>query len=277
MTFTSRFFSGFIIALLGTLLSLSAEAAKVLTVKQNKALIDLESDRYTAGTKLIAVDDQGKRRAILVIKQVKGRRAIADIIKGKAVAQNTLLASPSAKNAAARTEKGQRAWGLMGGYSMNSLTTTPKNSPAITMTGSSFSVKAFYQEQLDGRLGVKGSFGYDSMVAKGTSSSTVCTNCQVDIGYLGLDALIRYNITEGAYKIWAGAGLGFLFAISKSSNALDASKISINQTILGSLGVDVALSGGSFVPLEFSYAMFPNNNTSSANQMIFKVGYGFSF
>lgn len=253
-------------------------AAKILTVKQNKALIDLESDRHAVGTQLFAVDEQGKRRGIVVIQQVKGKRAIAVVSKGTVQPNFMLLLSSKNKNQnMSETPKGARAWGFLGGYSNNTLNVTIKNQPTINMTGSSFSMKLFYQEQLSGRWGVRGSVGYDSMNVKGTSTSTTCQQCEANIGYLGLDALIRYNLTTGSTKVWAGAGLGFLFAMSKSSNALDTSKISINQTVLGSVGMDFGLSGGSFVPIELGYVYFPNTNTSSANQMVLKIGYGFSF
>lgn len=272
MIFSLRVLSIFSVFLLGA----PAWAAKVVTVKQGRALVDLESDRYPIGTKLFAVDEQGKRKGVLVIQKVKGGKAIAQVTKGVAKANYILLTGSKNKDMSS-APRGARAWGVLGGMNNNAVSVAQKNASAIEMAGSSFSVRGFYQEQLDGRWGVRGSFGYDSMVASGNSTSTSCLKCEVNITYLGLDALVRYDITRGSYKLWGGLGLGFLYPMSKSSNALDTSKITINQTIIGSLGMDIGLSGGSFIPVELSYAMFPNTNTSSAKQMTIKIGYGFSF
>lgn len=267
---------------------LSAQAAKVINIKQNKALIDLEGDSFNPGDKLFAIDDQGKKKAILQVRQVKGGKAVADILKGSAQAQFTVTLAQSAGSSARSGSsqpkgamKANKAWGLTAGYAMNNMTAKPSSNVSVDLSGSSFSVKAFYDMRLDGAISVRASTGYDSFVGSGTSGTAACSgssSCDVNIGYLGLDALVRYSFIESSYRVWAGAGLGFLLALSKSSNVLDTGKITTNQTILVSLGADIPVGkSGAFIPLQFDYALYPSNNTTSANQMIFRAGYGWSF
>ncbi|MFM6929056.1 MAG: hypothetical protein ACKOX6_11370, partial [Bdellovibrio sp.] len=66
-------------------------------------------------------------------------------------------------------------------------------------------------------------------------------------------------------------------AMSKSSNILDTGKITTNQTVIGSLGLDYHLGRKNYIPVQFDYAFFPDNNTSSATQMSIRAGYGWSF
>ncbi|MNK19502.1 hypothetical protein D3C87_377240 [compost metagenome] len=267
--------------LFSLLVSFSAHAGKIISVKQNRALIDMESDSYAPGDRLFAVDNQGKRRAIIEIKQVKNGRAIGQVIKGRASANFIVMSgsagSSSSSGKSAKKGIGPKAWGFTAGYAQNTMSAKSTASTTVNMTGSSFAVKAFYQKTLDGSISVQASTGYESLAVKGNATSGSCTSCEVNIGYLGFDALIRYAFYEKSYRVWAGGGLGFLLALSKSSNIIDTGKISTNQTILGAFGVDIPLSGGKFIPIELNYALYPSNNTTSANQIILRAGYGFSF
>lgn len=269
------------VILFALLFSFAAQAGKIINVKQNRVLIDMESDSYFVGDRLFAVDEAGKRRAVIEIKQTKNGRAVGDIAKGRANIGNILLPTTGTPGtSSAQKGKGgpvDKSWGVTAGYAMNSMTAKSSTATSVNLSGSSFAVKGFYRQKLDGSISVQASAGYESLVASGTASSGTCTTCEVNIGYLGFDALVRYSFYEKSYRVWAGAGLGFLLAMSKSSNIIDTSKVSTNQTILGAFGVDVPLSGGNFIPVELNYAMYPSNNTTSANQIIIRAGYGFAF
>jgi hypothetical protein len=138
-----------------------------------------------------------------------------------------------------------------------------------------------YNMTVDGAFGARLLVGYETLVAKGDAPTATCTgstSCEVDISYLGIEALAKYAFVQGSsMDVWVGAGLGFLLAMSKSSNILDTGKISTNQTIVGALGLDYKLSPTSFIPIQFDYAVYPDNATSSATQMILRFGYGFAF
>ncbi|KHD87731.1 MAG: hypothetical protein OM95_12935 [Bdellovibrio sp. ArHS] len=255
-----------------------------MVIKKDRVLLDLEGESVQIGEKLGARDADGKARALLEIKQVKNNKAVAAVVKG-AMTQDYSLEKLSraakASQTASRAPRSQSAWGLTGGYAMNTMSVKPANASSVSLSGSSFNFSGFYQMQLDGNISARILGGYESLQASGTSSSASCTgstNCSVEIGYLGVEALVRYSfIKTKTLEFNAAAGLGFLFAMNKSSNVLDTSKISTNQTIVVSVGLDYHLSRNNFVPIQLDYAMFPDNNTSSAKQMILRAGYGFNF
>ncbi|KYG60996.1 hypothetical protein AZI86_18820 [Bdellovibrio bacteriovorus] len=248
--------------------------------------MDSEGASLNVGDKIMGRDANGKARALIEVTQVKGGRALGTVLKGKASNDLTLnthtpSSSGSSDSGGGRATANKSSGGIMLGYSMNSMTVKPSGSTSISLTGSSFALSGMYQMTVDGGFGARILAGYETLVAKGDSSTATCggsTSCEVDLSYLGIEALGKYAFGPASgTQFWVGAGLGFLIAMSKSSNILDTSKISTNQTIVAALGMDWRLSPTTFIPLQFDYAIYPDNATSSATQMILRAGYGFSF
>lgn len=263
-------------------ISLPALALRPVAVKGNRTLVDLEGENVAVGDRLAARSNDGKIRALLEIKQTKNGRAVATILKGRmSLDLNLTLTRPTDSSRASRTSArsggSKSAWGVTAGMANNTMT-VKLTSASVSMAGSSFNVSGFYQPHLDGNFSARVLVGYETLQVTGTNSACASSECKVNISYLGIETVVRYSFVRNqTMDVWAGAGLGFLFAIGKDSNILDSSKISTNQTIVGSLGLDYKLSRTSFVPVQFDYAMFPDNATSSAKQMILRLGYGMSF
>lgn len=274
----------FIFVLSVFFISTPAFAIKILQFKNNKVLLDSEGASLTVGDKLMGRDANGKARALIEITQVKNSRALGTVLKGKM--SNDLVLNPhtpsSGGSGGSRASASNKtSAGIMAGYSMNSMTVKPSGSSSISLTGTSFNLSGMYQMTVDGGFGARILAGYETLVAKGNSATATCTgstSCEVDLSYLGIEALGKYAFgpTSGT-QYWVGAGLGFLVAMSKKSNILDTSKISTNQTIVAALGMDWRLSPTTFIPVQFDYAIYPDNATSSASQMILRAGYGFAF
>jgi hypothetical protein len=267
-----------------------AYAAKIMSIKQNRVLLDLEGQDLQVGQKIFTVDSAGKKRSVIQITQVKNGKAVAEISKGTPSPDHKLQViaqSGPPRNEAKIAEqkkhapKTHDAWGLAAGFAMNSMKVKLSSTP-VDLKGNSFSLKGFYQTKLDGAVSVKGSLGYESFKASGAVDSGVCgtsttKDCNVDISYLGMDALIRYSFYDKTFNFWAGGGLALLFAISKDSNVLDTGKITTNQAIVGSVGVDYPMSKTTFIPMQLDYNLFPDNSSTSANQIVIRVGYGMDF
>lgn len=264
--------------------SIHADAAKIVSIKNGKALLDLEGEASATGSLWLARDASGKKKAILEISQTKQGRAIAVVKKGnlqpgyslermpQAGAGSTASSgsSSSARGASDSMGAEKTRIGFLGGYSMNSMTAKPA-SGSIALTGSSFNLVGFYQMQLDNKVFVKLLAGYETLSASNETYN-------VDLGYLGFTAQIEYKFYQGqTWDFWGGGGLGFLYAMNKSSNILDTAKISINQTIVGVIGADYRLSKTTFIPLQLSYSIFPDNSSSSATQIVFRGGWGKDF
>lgn len=282
----------FVAALITTALSTPAWAVKTLSVKGDRALLDLEGEDIQVGDKIGARNSEGKARALLEIKQVKNGKAVAAVVKGQLTPDLSLAklgTASAAKNKAGgtkssrtKTAPSKSSWGLTAGYAMSDMTVKATSTASVSMTGSSFNLSGYYQMPLDGRISTRLFGSYETLDVKGTAPASLSgqcgSECKATISYLGLMALVRYSfLVSPSYEAWAGGGLGFLFAIGKSSTILDTSKISTNQTIIGSLGLDYRLDKKSYIPIQFDYAMFPDNSTSSAKQMILRAGWGFQF
>lgn len=255
-------------------------ASKVISIKNDRVLLNLEGEALGPGDKLLARDSRGKSKGLLEIKQVKDGKAVAALLKGQVQKEFGLVKVTSAATSQSPSEKSY--WGLMGGQTATTMTIKPSGSASVSLSGSSTSVSGFYQMSVDGGFSTRLLLGLETLKAEGASSSVAscngATNCQIDISYLGLETLIRYSVLrKSSLDFWMGAGLGFLFALNKSSNILDTGKITTNQTIVGSLGLDWKLSKDQFVPFQVDYAVFPDNSTSSAHQLIVRLGYGHSF
>lgn len=285
-----------------TLSHLQTQAAEIVNIKGNKALLDISDlsnvPDLREGDKVFALNSEGKRKAILQIKQIKNQKAVAEILKGQVTSGMTLQSTKSTSNSSspkkiAASQKKDKpsgsfklksnAYGVLGGLNSNTMS-VKVSSETVKLAGSSFSLKGFYQQRLDSDISVRLGAGYDSLIASGTLASGNCkgsTNCKINVSYLGLDALVKYSFlkpsAQNPWEVWAGGGLGFLIALSKSSTVLDQSKISTNQNILFGGGVDYHLNSQSFIPVEVLYGLFPTNSTTSASQLILKVGYGLSF
>lgn len=254
-----------------------AYALKPVAVKNNKALIDLEGDALKVGDRLKARSSDGKTKALLEVRQVKGGKAVADVTKGRMALDYTLSSLEGRNSGRGGGGKERSGWGFTAGLANNAMN-VKLTSGTVALSGNSFNLSGFYETVVDGNFSTRIFLSYETLQAKATSSVCANSECKVDISYLGLETVIRYSyLRTKSIEAWAGVGLGFLFAMGKESNILDTSKISTNQTIVGSLGLDYRLGRDSFIPLQFDYAMFPDNATSSAKQMILRFGYGWSF
>lgn len=272
-----------IITLLALLsFSLPAWALRPVAIKGNRTLVDIEGESISIGDRLAARSNDGRTRALLEVKQIKNGRAVATLLKGRmSMDLNLALAgspgSDKSVRSSGRSRGSKSAWGFTAGMANNTMT-VKLTSAAVSLAGSSFNVSGFYQPHIDGNFSARVLVGYETLQATGSNSVCASSECKVNISYLGIETVMRYSFVRNqTMDVWVGAGLGFLFAVGKDSNILDTTKISTNQTIVGSLGLDYKLSRTSFVPVQFDYAMFPDNAASSANQMILRIGYGMSF
>ncbi|MGE5085925.1 MAG: hypothetical protein ACM3MG_06450 [Bacillota bacterium] len=278
-----------IASLITLAISSTALAAKITVVKQGKGLVDLEGDSAASGDRFFAVDPSGKKRALVEVKQVKNGKAVINVLKGTIAAGYSITPSTTSSsdkrggteqsNEKSLSGSNRSSWGMTAGF-VNSSMTAKTTSGSVSMSGTSFDLLGYYQTYLDKNISVRAFGGYQTLSVAG-SGSFLCngsSNCTADLSYLGLGALVRYSFYRTqSLEFTAGAGLGFLFAMNKSSNILDTSKITTNQTVIGSLGLDYYLSRKNYIPIQFDYAIFPDNNTSSAAQMSIRAGYGWNF
>lgn len=272
-----------------------AHGASVLQVKGTKAMIDIDGlDVVEPGTQLVAIDAQGKRRGLLRVTQVKGRRAVADIVKGRAEkgfelegrASSSSMGRMSREEASPSFSASGKAAGVMLGLIQTSMsasfkagTGTLTRDVTTTMGGSSFGLTGYYDHPINPRFQIRGVAGYEQLAASGSIDTADCsgtTTCDFNVSYLSLYGLGKFNLTTGPSKFWLSGGMGFLIAMSKASSVLNTNQISTNQIFSLGLGYDVSLGRGKMMPIALEYGLFPPSDTVKATMLTVRLGYAWS-
>lgn len=276
-----------------------AEAATVKQVKGNKILVELEGEQVEVNQEFFLIDSQtGKKKAIAIIRQVKGSKAVAEVTKGKAEPEQGLLPrNVTAKKSSEVTEDSnvsasrktsfQRrltpSWGINGGYLMSSMSakyTLTAGSGSSNMSGSQFTFGAFYTHPIDEKLAITAYSALETFAVKGTASGTLCNqntdpNCSVNLNYLSFYGHLKYYFNLNQIRPWGGAGGGLLLKTSGSSNVLKPP--TMNQVITVTGGVDWQLSRTNYVPIWLEYNLFPPTTTVTASILAIKAGYSWNF
>ncbi|MEN0058256.1 MAG: hypothetical protein AAGB31_05435 [Bdellovibrio sp.] len=289
----------FILSLI--LFSTTSFAASVTAVKGQKVLISMDGDLIQEGEEFFLINPSSRKRtAIIRIKQIKGDKALGDILKGSATAGHTLQAkasstsisrdvAPGGDTAATTSEKFtlplRPSYGLVGGYIQNSMTATVsyKDGFGVTqkseaaMSGSGFAVGGFYDHVFTQSLVGRGYVGLEQFNATTTIDTSACTNsttCDAKINYLSFYGLGKWYPWQGQYRPWLGGGVGYLYAVSKSSTALK--DVSGNQVFTLALGADIQKDRRNYIPISLEYNMFQSTSTVKANMILLKIGWAWA-
>lgn len=292
------------------LLSTAAvHAAEITQVRENRVLItttDLEG--LIKGDELIASLSNGKRTAILKVSQIKGGKAIADVVKGMpGVGQSVTWKNggPSVardmREADFTSDAGEekainkyrdvlsskytgRSWGLMGEMIMTSMSAKVstgsgafKQEDTVAMKGNSFGLVGYYDFPILRNFHFRALGGYEPYNATGTSKINGCesgTGCSFNVTYLGAHGQAKFNFLETRnYRAWVLGGYGLMLAMAKSSNVIKTSDITFNQLFTGSVGADFTVSRKNYIPVAIEYGLFPSSETVSTSVITLRAGY----
>lgn len=282
------------VILLGT--TSFVHAATVTQAKGKQVLVDLEGDLATEGDEFYLINpDTQKKAAIIRIKKTKGEKALGEVLKGTANTGYTLLAkaasaggSPNESSAdgSSHLKTIKDSYGLLGAYFMNSMSANisyTNNATVVKsstdMSGSGFGIGGFYDYAYSSSIVLRGLAAAEQFSVTGTSAQAGCsgsTNCTANITYLSLYGLGKWYLTSEQFRVWLGAGFGYLLALSKSSSALNESQISTNQVITGALGFDYQLNRASYIPVSLEYNNFPASDTVKASSIVLRVGWAWN-
>ncbi len=282
----------------------SADAATVQKVKGNVAIVafDPADGSPAVGDKFFAMEN-GKKKAILQIVQIKNGRAKVKVAKGKAAEGMTVTAAGKSKGATAsadgetpadpdaaaadaaeQTTTGKKkvrsaggatvfrdmTLGLVGGYSMDSQSVTIAGTTAQAMTGSGFSAKGFVDIPVTGSLGLLTRIGAEQFNVQSSSFKT-------EIMYACVDLMLKYSFSDGTFVPFAMGGLGLHFPISKTSNILDINRISSTTVFYGGGGFNWLMGGSTYIQMTAEYGMFPPSNDVATTFIAARAGLGFRF
>lgn len=277
---------------LSTLIVQPAFAAKVLTVKGQRVLLDSEGESFGTGDRLGIRNTDGKAIGLVVVEKVKGNRVVGRIQRGRAVvgASAAQLGESSGKSSASRSNRkspslsgrisSTSSYGILGGMTMTTQdlkTTSLSNSNVnvnVKAEGTSFNLLGFYQTSLSESFGLRLAAGMETIDIKGSVNNE---NFVANIKYLGINSIMKYNFyATPNFEVWAGGGLSFLINMSESQNVYKSSPKMMNS-ILFSLGTDIRIGNKSYLPLQFDYGYFQGTDTVETSQMMFRAGWAWNF
>jgi hypothetical protein len=263
-------------------------AASISAVQGEKVLMELGTDSATEGDLFIAMSPEGKKLGVLRIQKVRGNKALAQVVKGRAekgwsaVARGSAATKPH-KAAPVKqevvTKTDLRIGGLVG-YSMINQNVSVLGT-AVSMTGNGFNGGLLGDYFFNDSLGVRAIATIENFDAQQTITTTSCTHvntCETKIMYGNLGALARWTFVPGTAGLWIGAGAYLMYPFSKSSNAIDdTTTITMTYVLTAALGADIQIGDGMFIPLQVEYGMFPTTSDVTTNWIVFRGGFGMSF
>lgn len=277
---------------------LALKAQTVSAIKGQKALLDIGDMDLAAGDRVFTLDDAGKKRSLVQIRQIRNGKAVADIVKGSPVVGHTLALSKKAggsnsdASSSSRPIRGLKATGGYG-YTFALMMNTMKISnfdPAGTvypgtynfeMTGTNFGVSGFYDYLLTREWFVRAHGAFEMFDVKKSAELAICddansTDCNAKFMQLGLYGTFNYVFTPAPLRWWAGAGGGILIYASKDSTVLDTNKFFFNTLLMAAGGFDYFLGRNTFIPVAFEYQMIPDKE-AGVTSMVLRAGWGKTF
>ncbi len=274
----------------------------ITNVKNGKVLLELGAETWDSGDRVFALDEQGKRKALIQIRQIKNGKAIGEIVKGAATIGMSLKLSKKTGDSSgfeetgaaaasggssdfSRSRKVRSAWGLSFSTMMNTMKISDYNQNNQTysfqMTGTNFGAGAFYDYPLTNELFVRGHGTLEMFDVKKKVTDVICdnktsTNCNANFLQLGGYGTFNYAFSPGPYRLWAGAGGGAMIYLSKKSTVLETSKFFFNTVLVGAFGLDFFTNRKTFFPIAVEYQMIPDKE-AAVSSLVLRAGWGQSF
>jgi hypothetical protein len=291
------------------MLSLSSNvfAGTIQQIKNGKVLISLDGTSAQVGEQFFALNENNKKTAIIEIITVKSDKAVGKITKGTAKLNDKILSKgmgpvtpqdakqESEKKLASKSASFIRhdlnkiAFNIKS--SLDTISTLQQTAPnpfstqeTVDMKGNNIGLNVSLAYPMGENFYIQGFGGYEILKASGTANNLVCDgkssrDCNVDISYITLGGLARYNYISNHFEFWAGAGVGFKQPLSKKSTALTLDNITLANAVIVALGMDYHLSNSAFIPLSFEYHKSFNESETVPliSHMALQVGYGLIF
>ncbi len=281
-------------------LSTDGFAATVQSIKNEKMLISLDGQSMRTGEKYFLLNAEGKKKAVIRIRQIKDDRAIAEVLKGQAEVGFKLSQQPLRATVAKAVQdtpeqpvsykrinsQAGNSWGLLSSLLNSQMQADfiPAGSTtrtSVAMKGTSFGVLGFYDYSYTPEIQFRVLSGLELFKVFGNSNgATDCdgsSDCNVNLTYLSNYGGVKYYFYRQKFKIWAGGYYGFLVALSKSSSVLRTADLTSNQLWVFSAGLDYPLKKGTFIPASIDYGLFPASTTVKSNVLFIRAGWGTEF
>lgn len=283
------------VLMMTTCIGQQASAATIEKVKGSAAIVSYGEDEAqpAKGDKVFATEN-GKRKALMEVVQIKNGKAKVKITKGKAkegmeVVGGKAKAAADAgeedadagaeesggkkkrpRSAGAATLFKDMTVGILGGYAMDSQSVTITGSAAQAMTGSGFSVRGFADIPVAGSLALLTRVGAEQF-------NVMKDDFKSEILYAVVDLMLKYSFAPTGFVPFAMGGLGLHFPISKTSNILDVNRVSSTTVFYAGGGFNFVMGSSTYMQLTAEYGMFPPSNDVTTSLIAVRGGLGFRF
>jgi hypothetical protein len=284
-----------IILCLSLFISSVSFSQTVINVKNGKVLLDLGSLNVNSGDRVVTSNSEGKKKALLQIRQIKNGKATAEIVKGTPEAGHSFAmfkgAAKRPRQAVSKVEdysqyatRKRGGYGFTGSLAMNAMKisnlTRNGTSYSFEMTGTNFGLGGFYDYSLNNSWLVRAHGTLEMFDVKATSGGCGTTadlpECTVKFTQLGGYGTFNYIFSPQPYRAWAGVGGGLFIYLSKDASVLDTNKFFFNSMLMAAGGVDYFLNQTTFVPISLEYQMIPDKE-AGVTSIVLRAGWGKSF
>lgn len=236
-----------------------AFSQEVSQVKGTKALINLGGTPASPGDEIYTLDSDGKRRGLVQIKQVKGDKAIGEIIKGR-VEPGMSLKPKSEVSSAKESRGGSKksrvqdvssdetggteseekssrpkgflgsflkrgtALGFMGGFASNSMALTAKKgstSEDLALASTSFNIVGIYDYDFSPMFTTRLKAGIENFDVKGSAkNASVCSDSSsCEVGFTYLSGAASGHFNFMRGSTRAYASVGGAFLIAMTKKS----------------------------------------------------------
>lgn len=275
-------------------------AGKVYKVKDNMVYIKLtskEKDNIIEGDKIYLLNEDKKKKGIAIIKKIKGKKAKAEITKGKAekgfyakvkspegmkkLEYNDSNDSSSSETSDGATSSGSGSGGmkltLLGGYGIAGQDILQTTGTVAATKGSSMSFRGLIDYPMLSSLSIMAGLGFEKFSVNGPAKNiTDLTDItgQTDITYISLDFWGRLDLFDIGAKFFVLAGGSLLLPMAKSSNVIAAESIATSGVPIVGAGLRFPM-GNMDLFLMGDYYVFSASDTVKSSLMGAKFGLSF--
>jgi hypothetical protein len=270
-------------------------------VRGNAVLVNGEELPLNVGDEFLTSSDGERKTGWIRIKNIKNNRAVAEILKGSVSVGQRLIPKATSKNRSDDSgshgadvrdrSRGKRAWGLLLGYSMDSMKFTagdsnvpPVHTEPASLSGSSYKLKGFYDRPWTDTFGLRLLGGLDGFNGTYSAQSAVinrngAATSSVSVTFIALEAEIFWNIYKTQrVTYWLGAGYSFEYAMSSSTNlySLQMNSSYTNSIFFGG-GANIQISATNFIPVAIHYNYYVAGSGITQSAINLYGGYGWYF
>lgn len=280
-----------------------AFSASVLKIRDNRILIEFKQDEIIeTGTNLSFRSKDGNRKASLIVRQVKGKRAIAELVSGQVQVGDDIRvlekeAPPSrAKSPPAVLEKeappirtkdaapanrkirtNQASWQLHMGLSRQTQTVQLTTTTA-SLEGMALHLRAMRSERLFKmrNLEWEALLALEQLKASGSISVQACgggSACSFEALALSPGARLAYlPWGVGKYHAKFKAGLDFALPITLSSNVVAQTGLTPLTFLTLGASMRVGIGANEYLPLSLETSLYQAGGIT-ISRLLFTVGY----